>query len=57
MIYILGSFNKKAFNQREKKYMNQKEIIGMIFEEKDKNNISHRFEFKWKINQQELMTK
>ena len=37
--------------------MNQKEIIGMIFEEKDKNNISHRFEFKWKINQQELMTK
>ena len=33
--YILDSFNKRAFNQREKKYMNQKEIIGMIFEEKD----------------------
>ena len=37
--------------------MNQKEIIGMIFEEKDKKNIQHRLEFKWKINKQEVMTK
>ncbi len=33
--FILDSFNKRAFNTKEKKYPNQKEVIGMIFEEKD----------------------